>query len=92
MDTPHRRLFQDVSCFLMAALLLSKVNHHLTQKISEISRNYLNGSIYLTQSLRNVYTSVSEIIMEINDLRELALDPDRPKQNRWRFEFLTACR
>ena len=26
-----------------------------------------------------------EIIMEINDLREPALDPDRPKQNRRRF-------
>jgi hypothetical protein len=25
--------------------------------------------------------------MEINDLRELALDPDRPKKNRWRFNF-----
>jgi hypothetical protein len=24
--------------------------------------------------------------MEINDLRELATDADRPKQNRWRFE------
>jgi hypothetical protein len=27
---------------------------------------------------------LSEIIMEINDLRKLALDPDRPEQNRWR--------
>ena len=30
---------------------------------------------------------LSEIIVEINDLRELALDPDRPEQNRWRFNF-----
>jgi len=36
-------------------------------------------------ALRNLYTSVYEIIMEINDLREPALDPDRPKQNRRRF-------
>ena len=26
--------------------------------------------------------------MEINDLRKLALDLDRPKQDRWRFNFL----
>jgi hypothetical protein len=25
--------------------------------------------------------------MEINDFGELALDSDRPKQNRWRFHF-----
>jgi len=30
---------------------------------------------------------LSEIIVEINDLREFALDPDRPEQNRWRFNF-----
>jgi hypothetical protein len=39
----------------------------------------------IKHALRKVYTSVSEIIMEINDLRELAFDPDRPKQNHGRF-------
>ena len=32
-------------------------------------------------------TELSEIIMEINDLRELVLDSDRPKQNRCGFNF-----
>ncbi len=35
---------------------------------------------------------LSEIIMEINDLRELASIHIDQKQNRWRFEILTACR
>jgi hypothetical protein len=35
--------------------------------------------------LRNLYTSVSEIIMEINDLRRVACAPDRPEQDRRRF-------
>ena len=33
------------------------------------------------------HSELSEIIMEINDLREISLGPDRPKQNRRRFNF-----
>jgi hypothetical protein len=36
--------FQAFLVFLMAALRLSKAGHHSTQKVSEISRNYLKLS------------------------------------------------
>jgi hypothetical protein len=35
---------------------------------------------------------LSEIIMEINDLREFAFGPDSTKRDRWRCSSLTICR
>jgi hypothetical protein len=37
-------------------------------------------------------SKLSGIIMEINDLREFALGPNRPKQDRQRFLSFAACR